>query len=336
MSLLLLMRYVYFYISKLESMKKSFIIVSIISLIVLNACKNPKSGKEHLIIFHAGSLSVPFKEMKEQFEAENPNVQILLEAAGSVQCARKITDLKKECDIMASADYAIIDQMLIPDYASWNIQFASNEMTIVYHQDSKYANEINDRNWHEILLRDDVIFGRSDPNSDPCGYRAILTTQLSEKYYQVENLTNNIINKDQEYIRPKEVDLIALLESKAIDYIFLYRSVAEQHHLKYVQLPDSVNLKNPDYNKHYKTVSTDILGKEPETNITQTGKAMVYGITILNNAPNKELAEKFLQFLLSENGGKQIMEKNGQPFLLKVNPLYNNSIPDKLNHYFMN
>ena len=127
--------------------------------------------------------------------------------------------------------------------------------------------------------------------------------------------------------------MLALLESNTIDYIFLYRSVAKQHGLKYLTLPDSINLKNPDLNNHYKSVSIDITGKEPGTTITQYGQAMVYGITMLTNAPNKPLAKKFMQFVLSENGGKKIMEKNGQPSLIKIDPKYVNNIPKELKQY---
>jgi len=312
-------------------MKKIWI--AALAFLALFSCKTTDKP-EKLIIFHAGSLSVPFKQMKEKFEKENPGVEIFLESAGSVKCARKITDLNKPCDIMASADYKIIDQLLIPAYAQWNIQFATNEMAIVYHGASKYSEEINRDNWYEILLREDVIFGRSDLNSDPCGYRAILTTQLAEEYYNSPGLTKKITAKNQEYIRPKEVDLLALLESNTIDYIFLYRSVAEQHGLKYVILPDSINLKNPDLNEFYKNASIDIVGKEPGSKITQTGKAMVYGITILNNAPNKNLAEKFINFVLTDSLGAQIMENNGQPTILKINNNYKNKIPEKLIHHF--
>ena len=182
-----------------------------------------------LIIFHAGSLSVPFKEISEAFERENPGVKVLLEAAGSRTCARKITDLGRRCDVMASADYSVIDALLIPEHAAWNIKFASNEMAIVYHGGSRSAGEINADNWHEILLRDGVAFGRSDPNSDPCGYRAVLTVKLAEGHYGLEGLSGSLLEKDNEYIRPKETDLLALLESGTIDYIFLYRSVAQQH-----------------------------------------------------------------------------------------------------------
>lgn len=310
------------------------IFIFVVTSLFFTSCNQNKKESEKLIIFHAGSLSVPFKEMKEQFEKENPGVEIFLESAGSVQSARKITDLKKDCDIMASADYKIIDQLLIPEYTDWNIQFATNEMSIVYHKESKYAKEINHKNWYKILLRDDVIFGRSDPNSDPCGYRAVLTTQLAEEYYNASKLTEKIISKDQEYIRPKEVDLLALLETNTIDYIFLYRSVAEQHGLKYVILPDSINLKNPDLNSFYKNASIDIVGKEPDSKITQTGKAMVYGITILKDAPNKELATKFINFVLTDSLGAKIMKKNGQPAILKINDQYKSKIPKNLTKYF--
>jgi molybdate/tungstate transport system substrate-binding protein len=304
-----------------------------LSTIILISCSSPKTKNNQLIIFHAGSLSVPFKQMKNEYVKENPTVEILLESSGSVKCARKITDLNKECDIMASADYSIIDELLIPDFASWNIKFASNEMAIVYHDASKYSNEINAENWHEILLKGDVIYGRADPNSDPCGYRALLTSQLSEQFYHIDGFTDKITGKNQEYIRPKEVDLLALLESNTIDYIFLYRSVAQQHDLKYVILPDSINLKNPALKEFYQTAKVDIVGKKPGTTITQTGQPMVYGITILDKAPNKELAIKFVDFMLSKKGGSKIMEENGQPSIVPSSTNTFDSIPKKLKQY---
>lgn len=316
-------------------MKKLFYLIKLFVIIgIISSCSGSEEGAENnkLTIFHAGSLSVPLKQMKEEFIKENPKAEIFLEASGSVKCARKITDLKKECDIMASADYTVIDEMLIPDHTSWNIKFASNEMTIVYHDGSKYADEINGQNWYNILLKDDVAYGRSDPNSDPCGYRAILTSQLAEKLYQLEGLAEKIIAKDNEYIRPKETDLLALLESNTIDYIFLYRSVAQQHGLPYVILPDSINLKNPELRDFYSQASVEITGKKPGEKIVKKGQPMVYGITALKNAPNKELANKFLDFVLSERG-KAIMEENGQPSMVPAYSETFESIPEELRKF---
>jgi len=272
---------------------------------------DPEARK--LTVFHAGSLSVPFKEIAEAFESENPGVQVLLEAAGSRQCARKIADLDRACDVMGSADYTVINELLIPEHASWNIRFASNEMAIVYTDESLHANELDATNWHDILMRPDVAFGRSDPNADPCGYRAILTMKLAEAHYAVPGLAERMLAKDTKYIRPKETDLLALLEAGEIDYIFLYRSVAQQHGLKYLLLPDAINLKRSDLADAYSKASVEISGKTPGTTLTKRGAPMVYGITIPKNAPNPELALEFVEFVLRKDKGMAVMERNGQP-----------------------
>lgn len=291
---------------------------------------NQKNSQQKLIIFHAGSLSVPFKLIAKEFEKENPNVKVMLEADGSRKCARKITDLNKKCDVMASADYTVINELLIPEYAKWNIKFASNEMTIVYHESSNYSEEINANNWYEILLKDDVAFGRSDPNSDPCGYRAVLTCKLAEQYYGITGLADKFSSKNKNYIRPKETDLLALLESNSIDYIFLYRSVAQQHRLKFLTLPDSINLKLQALKDHYANASIEITGKKPGEIITKTGAPMVYGITIPNNAPNSKLAEKFIKFVLEKEKGMSIIEKKGQASLIPSTSETYNNIPETL------
>jgi molybdate/tungstate transport system substrate-binding protein len=46
--------------------------------------------------------------------------------------------------------------------------------------------------------------------------------------------------------------------------------------------------------------------------MTMSGEAMVYGVTVLRNAPNKKAAEAFIEFLLSEEGGRKILREMGQ------------------------
>lgn len=298
---------------------KALIFTLLLSLFVLSGCRpdaQPATPSDlpsgELRIFHAGSLAVPFKAMADSFNRIYPQVKILSEAAGSVACARKITDLKRPADILASADYKVINQLLIPDYATWNIKFAANEMAIVYTPHSKYAHEINAQNWSEILGRKEVKIGRSDPHSDPCGYRSVLCLQLSEKVLNQPGLAKQLLAKDQEYIRPKETDLLAMLESHSLDYIFLYRSVAVQHGLPFLLLPDSINLKNAALADFYQLASVEINGKKPGEKIIQKGAPMVYGISIPKSAPNPALATLFLEFALGPRG-QAIMEQNGQP-----------------------
>lgn len=307
-----------------------------ILLLTLSSCGHQRTNVNNkLIIFHAGSLSVPLKEVIDSFNKTYPEIEILTEAAGSRDCARKITDLKKECDIMASADYTVIDQLLIPDYASWNIHFANNEMVIVYHDEKQSNRKIDSTNWFNILLNDEIRYGRSEPNADPCGYRTVLVSKLAENYYNIPGFAEKLLAKDQRYIRPKETDLLALFETNTIDYFFIYRSVAEQHNLKYLTLPDAINLKSSEFTEQYSSVEVDLSGKEPGSIVTQIGEPMIYGITIPINAPNKKTAIQFVDFLLSDKG-MEIMEKNGQP---SVVPSFSDSfqnIPEPLKKYALN
>ncbi len=292
--------------------------------------KSILENPNQLIIFHAGSLSIPVKEISAAFKNNHPDIEIITESAGSVDCARKITDLKKNCDVMLSADYKVIDKFLIPKFADWNIKFASNEMALVYSDKSKFNKEITTKNWPEILLKNDVFYGRSDPNSDPCGYRTVFALQLAEKYFSKTGLANEILKKDKQFFRPKEVDLIALLETNSIDYVFIYRSVAVQHKLPFIILPDSINLGNPELTDWYKTVSTNITGKKPGETTTQTGEAMVYGLTIPKNSPNPKLALEFVEFLLSSENGMKIMAKNGQPSVIPAFSETYSKLPETL------
>ena len=325
-------------------MKKSLLpvllaLVALLGAVLGSSCSRDDlptgSGRlsGNLIVFHAGSLSVPFKEIAEAFRKEHPGVNVVREAAGSRGSARKISDLNKPCDIMASADYTVIETLLIPDHARWCIPFAGNEMAIVYHDRSRRAGEISAENWYEILADEDVAFGRSDPNMDPCGYRAVLTIKLAEKHYHVEGLAQKLLSKDRKYIRPKETDLLALLEVNEIDYVFLYRSVAEQHGLNYLVLPDEINLKSPALADLYRGVDVEISGKQPGSVIIKRGKPMIYGVTIPTNAPNREAAIAFLTFLLDENKGMAIMERNGQNSIVPSPTETFDSIPDCLKRF---
>ena len=319
------------------------IILTVVTCMLLYSCNNNQqeaksvtnsdsiSGK--LTIFHAGSMSVPLKKIANEFQKENPEVEILLEAAGSRECARKISDLNKECDVMVSADYAVIDDLLIPKFASWNIKFASNEMVIAYNEKSRYSKEINAQNWYNVLLKKDVAFGRSDPNSDPCGYRSVLTVKLAQLYYNENGLVDRILIKDNNYIRPKEVDLLSLLELHTIDYIFIYRSVAEQHDLKYISLSDSINLRDTAFSEYYKTASIEVSGKKPGETTTIYGEPMVYGITMIKNAPNNQAAIAFLKFFLNKEKGMKIIEADGQISVIPSKSEYYEVTPDELKEF---
>ena len=315
--------------------------INTLLFIFLIACQHPNNPKQvknkdisgDIIIFHAGSLSFPFQKIASAFQQEYPDTKVLLEASGSVDCTRKITDLNKPCDLMASSDYKVINNFLIPKYTAWYMPFAGNEMVIAYTESSKYGNDLSSDNWHEILLQDDVRFGRSDPDADPCGYRTLMVMQLAGHYYGKADLASKLSEKDQKYIRPKEVDLLALLELHETDYIFIYRSVAVQHGLKFLVLPDEINLKKIEYNEQYQIAGVRIKGSTPSSFIEVKGEAITYAITMLEDAPNPLAAKAFLHFLLSEDKGIKILSQSGHNSLIPVLKSQRLYIPEYLQKY---
>ena len=305
-----------------------------------------------LKIFHAGSLTVPFEEIEARFEEDFPNVDVQLEPAGSVQCVQKVTELGEIADVVASADYSLIPNMMIPDYAEWYIVFAKNEMTVAFADTSNYADEITADNWYEILSREDVKWGFSNPNLDPCGYRTPMVIQLAELHYGsytifetlVEDNTDMTVsadgdtfiidsnmedlnpNTDKISIRDKSVELVSMVQSGGLDYAFEYSSVAKQHDLDYLDLPSQIDLSEIQYTDTYNRVKVE------KTSGTSTGKPIVYGITIPSNAEHPDIAADFIMYLISEQG-QQIFVDLGQP---PISPALINDMdkaPESLKEY---
>jgi molybdate/tungstate transport system substrate-binding protein len=319
-------------ITKKEVCPMKKLVIVIVVLLLFISCGDDK--KEEILVLHAGSLSIPFKDMAEGFMKKYPEISVVTEAHGSRTCARQITDLDRRADVMASADSAVIRNLLMPEYAGFCIDFTTNEMVLMYTAKSLFADEIDAKNWYEVLLKNGVEYGHSDPNADPCGYRAVLTMQLAEKRYKAPGLYNKLKEKiPPKNIRPKEVDLIALLEAGELDYIFIYRSVAEQHKAHFVILPDEVNLKSAALAGFYREASIKISGKKPGEWIEKKGAPMVYGITLPKNAKNPRWGARFIAFVLSE-AGREIMAKNGQPEIIP--PIVDNKdkLPEELKKYF--
>jgi molybdate/tungstate transport system substrate-binding protein len=271
-------------------------------------------AKDKVTIFHAGSLTVPLAKIEADFEALHPDIDVQREAGGSTKMARMISEVGKPADIMASADFTVIDKNLIPKHADWNIRFASNQLVLCYTENSRFADEINADNWTDILGRKGVVWGHSDPNLDPCGYRSLMVLQLAEKFTDQPGLYDRLIaNRPKANVRTKSVELVSLLKTGNMDYAWEYLSVAVQHGLKYVTLDDHINLGNYKFDDYYAQAAVKVTGKKPGTWITRKGKSCTYGITLIKDAPNRQGAIEFLAYLLSAQGGLKVLKEMGQP-----------------------
>ncbi|HOP09220.1 MAG TPA: tungstate ABC transporter substrate-binding protein WtpA [Candidatus Methanofastidiosa archaeon] len=328
----------------------------VITISMFSGCISSDDEEEHeavtLKVLHAGSLASPFEKIEAEFEAEYPYIDVQLEAAGSVSCVNKIIETGVEADVLASADYTLIPSMMMPDYADWYVLFASNEMVLTYSDNSNYADEITADNWYDILRRDDVLWAFSNPNLDPCGYRTPMVIQLAELEYGDDMIFDDLIvansaisveessgvytitapealDPDTDYltIRDKSVDLVAMIQEGGLDYAWEYLSVAVQNDLNYIRLPSSINLSSVSYADTYDNVSIIL-----SNGGTQTGKPIVYGITIPLNAPNAEEAALFVEYVI--NGiGQGIFTEDGQPPIVPAGVNDIDLVPGGLEEY---
>jgi len=269
-----------------------------------------------LVIFHADSLAVPFRALEAEFRRSHPGVAVERECSGSNLAVRKIVDLGRPADVLATADYTLIEKLVMPSHCSWYVSFARNEVVIAHTGMSKYASEIDSTNWFDVLCRDDVELGYADPNVDPCGYWTLLCLKLADVHYQRPGAKGSIVARltqrcPPRNIRPDANQLLPLVEAQGgLDYVFIYRSQAEQHNLKCVYLPPEINLGSPSLADHYGQVSVEVTGAGGKK-FEQVGRPIVYGATIPDNAPHRRLAVEFVKLLLSQ-AGASIMREAGQ------------------------
>jgi molybdate/tungstate transport system substrate-binding protein len=283
-----------------------------------------------VIVLRAATLTKPFDEIAQAFMKQHPRVSIKQESAGSVANARKITDLKKTADIFASADIEVIRKYLMPAYTDWYISFARNEMVIAFTDQSRYAKEISPQNWYDILLKKDARWGYPNPDTDPEGYNTVLMWKLAEKYYKKPGLAQQIERTiPKSNVRDHSMAVQGLLEAGEMDYSFQYLSTAKQHRLRYLQLPEEINLGSLAQKEFYKSVEVQLAAEAPGHYTTKKGTPIVYGITILNGAPNPSAAAEFVKFVLSAEGQRVIAENYQTP----INPPVASDIgrvPDRL------
>jgi molybdate/tungstate transport system substrate-binding protein len=309
-----------------------------------------ETGKTRVKVIMAGSLLVPFQALEKQFESKNPDIDLLLDGHGSVQVIRSVTELGNVADLTVVADAQLIPLMMysaqMPDsnkpYADWSMKFSTNRLGIAYNDQSAYAAEINADNWYQVLSRPDVSVGLAEPRIDAMGYRTLMVIQLAENYYRDNTIFEKTIGvafnpamviteksgvntitvpdvvkstQSRVKLRSYSIQLMALLESGDLDYSFEYESVAKQRGLKFLALPELIDLSSPGNEKDYQKVEVNLDFKRFASLIPNfKGTQIVYGLTIPGNAPHSEEAARFVNFMLSPEG-RHIFEESSQSLL---------------------
>jgi molybdate/tungstate transport system substrate-binding protein len=259
-----------------------------------------------LIVFGAGTLATPFTAEIAAFKKANPGVTVHSQFGASGDMVKDITQLHQPADVLGVADYSLIPKLMVPHSATWYLGFVSNQITFAYTSHSKGAGQLTPSNWYKVLAGPGVHIGRSNPAADPSGYQILQMLQLANGYYHDPALSASVLkNSPDSSVAETETSLLGALQSGQIDYLAIYKSTAQEQHLKYIALPTQINLSDPAMAAAYGKVSIHAgsLG-------TLTAKPIIYGMTIPTGAPNSALGEKFVHFVLSP-AGQAIMRGNG-------------------------
>ena len=274
----------------------------------LMSCKQPVE----IVVFHAASLRRAFADVAAEYERANPKMRVRLEPSGSQVAIRKVTESNMRADVVAVADAELIEKMMIPQHASWSLEFATNEIVVAHLKHSRFTEAITAQNWPEIVLRADVKLGRVDPDTAPLGYHTVFAWQLAERsgLYGAsgEGLAQKLIAAvPAAQMAADETELLGRLEARAIDYAFLYQSTAEDHRLKIVALPPEVNLGYPKLAVSYRAAAFEVRMKQGSGKSLLRAHPITYGLTIPDGAPHPGEAERFVAFLLGPRG--QVLQR---------------------------
>lgn len=290
----------------------------------------PPTGQE-LIIYRAGSLTRAFKPLIEAFTCQT-GIQVKDNAMGSVDAGRQITAGGKACDLYAPADFLDIDRFMKPaGYADFDIVFAHGRMVLAYSVSGLAAKKLPSivepgspafdppnsipkaaAKWYEILTMPGVEISGGNPFLDPGAYRSPLIFQLAADYYKVPNLYNNLL---EHLITPGQNSGAVI--GKQFEFQFSYEhnaraTAAANPDYRYVDLPDEINMSDPAKDGYYKDHAMVVLPglgtPRSARSIPVPAAHVAWGITMMNDAPNKANAVKFLEMLLGPAGTASLNE----------------------------
>lgn len=253
-------------------------------------------------MFNAASIARPLRVLSDSFTART-GIAVQQENQSSLELARKLTEFNDIPDVLALADYRVFSSLLAPRYVdAWHL-FARNRMVVAYTEKSRYASEIDGDAWRKVLSRSDVEIGRSDPNTDPSGYRTLMVFRLAELHYAEPGLAARLLAAASlKNVRPREADQVGMLQAGALDYIWTYENLAIAAKLKYITLPSAIDLSNIADTSAYSKVSVTVAGKQRGDSVTFNGEAILYGVAVPLAAADTTRAKQFVQFMLSSEG----------------------------------
>ena len=251
-----------------------------------------------LQVAYAGSMGSLMDGGIKPAVAKALNVDLQGRAQGSTGLANLIVAGSIRPDVFIAVTPGPMRTVLKAGKAQKGVPIARTEMVIAYSSKSRYASMLAEADapgakpWWQILEMPGFRFGRTDPNTDPQGLNIIFTMQLAESFYDQPGLAKKIlgplINPQQIFQEPQ---MMARLQAGQLDASSAYKTQPAALRLPFVMLPKEINLGDATQENEYKKATVELNGK------TLHPSPLVFYAAVLKDAPQPELADKFLAWL---------------------------------------
>ncbi|MDQ2049407.1 extracellular solute-binding protein [Natronolimnohabitans sp. A-GB9] len=245
-------------------------------------------------VLAAGSLAHTFEDhIGPAFEAET-DIEVRGEYYGANAVMRMVEDRTKHPDVIVSADATLLRDRLYDEFATWDVEFATNSVGIGYDDETEFGQRLEDGEpWYEVALdADEGDLSIGDPDLDPLGYRAVQAFELAEREYDLEGFRDELMTVA--YEEPDEPQMMAGVESGSRAAAVVYHNMAVDHGMPFLEFPEAYNFANPELADHYATVAftTD------EEEYTAEGRPVLYNATVNEAADAPDGGRRLVQFLV--------------------------------------
>ena len=238
------------------------------------------TGSGPVNVLYAGSLVTVMENSVGPAFQEATGYDVSGFSGGSDALASQIKGGIEKGDVFISASPTVnteLEGSANGNRVAWYATFAISPLVIGYNPNSSFAKDFMAKRWYDVIIKQGLQLGRTDPATDPKGVLAVDALEKAAKLYH--NPALSAITTSSADVFPEET-LVGRLQAGQLDAGFFYAVEASA-----AKIP---------------TIS---LGGKFKFHAT-------YTITVLNGAPDENAAVAFVSFLVGKKGSK-ILHNSG-------------------------
>ena len=159
-----------------------------------------------------------------------PPLRMRLEPGDDGLARRKLLELEQRADLVVVRDATSLQPVRSQKKIGSPTLFATDEIVLAHKDHSAFTDKVSTATFAQVLRQPVVRLGCANPATADVGAHA-------QQAWGLAGAPDLAARCDAAQLVPGEPELVALLESRAVDYVFLHRSIAESHHLKVTAVP---------------------------------------------------------------------------------------------------